>query len=188
MFKHAFIILLLLSQLCLAEAVQTGLQIGMNHSRFSGPVLPGKGVGLLPGFLIGGQLSWHWQAHLGLMSELNLTTRGCRINTIGDIQQSDIFIYAELPVLIKGYWRPVPCGPFLAVGSALNILILALNDVGMIKDIRGMDISLIVGGGFAFRKIALEFRLTRGLLNFNLAVPEKPLRHHTFSGLIGYRF
>ena len=107
--KIMLILLFVLSSsfiLFAGEIFATGLRIGYNSSKFTGADTPGKSVSNIPGFMIGGFVTYEFNEKFSFQPEMLLTTKGSFINTIGDIEQANIFIYLELPLLAKMKFLP----------------------------------------------------------------------------------
>ncbi|MCK4345881.1 MAG: PorT family protein, partial [Bacteroidales bacterium] len=123
-----------------------GIKFGFNNSKFTGKDIPGKGIGYMPGLTLGYFINYEVSSQFSLQSELLFTTKGSRINTVGDIYLYNIFTYMEIPVLAKWTfttekkWRP-----YLLGGPFLDMKILAFNEVEFLEDFRRIDLGLILG-------------------------------------------
>ena len=78
-----------------------GIKFGFNSSKFTGKDIPGKGIANIPGLTLGYFINYEVSNQFSLQSELLFTTKGSRINTVGDIYLHNIFTYMEIPVLAK---------------------------------------------------------------------------------------
>jgi len=167
----------------------TGIKIGYNHSTITGQNLPGKAVSGIPGFNIGGYYSYRFNDRYSLKNELSLVTKGCVINTVGDINLYNIFIYLELPVLAQITLKPhnklkliIYCGP------AISKKIVTLNFVGIVEDVRKVDCGLIIGAGIEYWKLSLDLRFNRSLIDFDLSDHTNALKNQSISVLAGFSF
>jgi hypothetical protein len=167
----------------------TGLKLGLNYSKFIGKDIPGKGVNSIPGFSLGGFLNYKINDRFSLQPEVLITTKGSNINTVGDINLHNIFIYFELPVLAKITFPTIQgMKPILFCGPAIDIKCLAINDTGMPDDIGKIDLGLVLDAGIEFSKISVDIRYNRGLLNFDKSADDISLKNSTISFIVGYLF
>ena len=167
----------------------TGLRIGYNSSKFTGKDTPGKAVRNIPGFAIGGFISFDLNKKFTVQPEILLTTKGCLINTIGDIEQANVFIYLEIPILVKMKFLPnAKLKPFIFGGPAISLNTLAINDVGVLDDIKKFDCGFIVGAGVDYRRISFDIRYEKGLINFDEYAGNIDLKNQTISFLLGIPF
>ena len=166
-----------------------GVKFGFNSSRFTGTDIPGKGVASMPGLTLGYFINYEVSSQFSLQSELLFTTKGSRINTVGDIYLHNIFTYIEIPVYAKWtfatekIWKP-----YLLGGPFLDIKLLAFNEEGFPEDFRKIDLGLILGGGVSFNKISLGMRYNHGFLNFDQSEKNINLKNQTISVVVGFSF
>jgi len=166
-----------------------GAKLGYSSSQFVGADIPGKGVSSQPGLTLGGYVSYEFNGTFSLQQEVLFTFKGSKINTIGDVWLSNIFLYLELPLLAKAtLLTESELRPNIYAGPALAVLIGAFNDTGFLEDIRSYDVGLVIGGGVDIWKLSLDLRLTQGLLNFDESASGIDLKHQTISVLMGYAF
>lgn len=166
-----------------------GAKLGYNSSQFVGADVPGKGISSQSGLTLGGYVTYEFNDMFSLQQEVLFTLKGSKINTIGDIWLSNIFLYVEMPLLAKATFLPESgLRPTVYAGPAVAVLIGAFNDKGLLEDIRSSDLGLVVGGGVEIWKLSLDLRLTRGLLNFDQSAAGIDLKHQTISVLMGYAF
>jgi len=185
------VILVMIISLSLHAGMITdiGMKIGYNSSTFGGKNLPGKGVSNVPGFTIGGYTSYKIGGKLYIQPEIMLATKGSKINTVGDIEQYNIFVYVEMPILLK--YRLIQTGNFHLsglCGPGLSLKALAMNDVGVLDNIRGFDAGVIAGFEVGLGRFAFEIRYEQGLLNFDTNDDEADLKNQTLSFLINIAF
>lgn len=184
-----FLFIFLSSKLIAGEFSGLGLKLGYNSSIFTGNDIPYKGVCSQPGLLLGGFVSYKFNETFSIQQEILFTTKGSKINIIGDIYLSNTFVYLELPFLakanfLKEYWLK----PNIYVGPAAAVLITAFNDRYFLDDIRSFDLGFVIGVGFEVWRVSLDFRLTKGLLNFDESANDIDLKNQTISMMVGYAF
>lgn len=171
------------------EITVTGLRIGYNSSKFTGNDTPGKVLNNIPGFTIGGFVSYDYNKRISFQPEILLTTKGSMINTIGDIEQANIFIYLEMPLLAKMRFLPnAKIHPSVFAGPAFGLKTLAINDVGVLDDINGFDCGFIVGTGLDYHRVSFEIRYEKGLINFDKSADNIDLKNQTISLIFGISF
>ncbi|GAH07218.1 unnamed protein product, partial [marine sediment metagenome] len=88
----ALVLFIISSSALKAEGfLSKGVNFGFNSSRFTGKDIPGKGIASIPGLTLGFFINYEISNQFSLQSELLFTTKGSRINTIGDIYLHNIF-------------------------------------------------------------------------------------------------
>jgi hypothetical protein len=168
---------------------RVGMKLGYNSSRFTGADLPGKGVDSQSGLALGGYVTYEFTETFSLQQEVLFTLKGSKVNTIGNVWLSNIFLYVEMPLLGKATFFPENrLRPNVYAGPAVAALIGAFNNTGLLEDIRSYDLGFVVGGGVEIWKLSLDLRLTRGLLNFDQSARGIDLKHQTISVMMGYAF
>ncbi len=182
-----FIIIFCTSALSAVTFSTTGMKLGLNYSKFIGKDIPGKGVNSIPGFSLGGFINYKINDRFSLQPEVLITTKGSLVNTIGDINLHNVFIYYEMPVLIK-FTFPGNRGfkPVLFCGPAVDVTCLTINDTNFPNDIRKIDLGFILDAGIEFSKISLDIRYNQGLLNFDKSADDISLKNSTISFIIGF--
>ena len=188
--KIAFLLFFFLSaKLIAGEFSGWGLKLGYNSSIFTGEDIPGKGVSSQPGLAIGCFICYEFDPMFSIQQEVLFTTKGSKINTIGDIYLSNTFVYLELPFLVKATFLP-ECWlkPNIYAGPAVDILITAFNDRYFLDDIRSFDLGFVIGIGFEVWRVSFDFRLTKGLINFDESAEDINLKNQTISAFIEYGF
>ena len=181
--------LLLASTSPAGEFNGTGMKLGQNSSIFTGNDIPGKGVSSQAGITLGGFLCYKINNRFSLQQEVLITTKGSKINEIGDVYLTNILIYFEFPLLGRMTFRPEHMlKPAIFLGPAVGIKVLAINDVGVLEDIRGLDFSVVLGVGIEVKKFSLDARLISGLVNFDQSADDIDLKNRTISILFGFAF
>jgi len=173
-----------------AEGVSSkGVKFGFNSSKFTGKDIPGKGIAPIPGLTLGYFINYEVSNRFSLQPELLFTTKGSRINTVGDIYLHNIFTYIEIPVLAK--WTFITekkWNPYLHGGPSLDFKLLAFNEEGFPEDFRKIDLGLILGAGIRFNKISLGMNYNHGFLNFDRSDENIDLKNQTISVVVGFSF
>jgi len=185
----AVFMLLSVSLLFSGEFSSRGMKIGLNSAKFVGKDIPEKDIRSIRGFAIGGFFSYKFNERYSIQPEFLFTTKGAKINTIGEVYLTNILAYFEFPVLVKMTILPErQTKPNIFCGPALAISYFALNDTGILEDIRNTDLGLIIGAGFEFWKILIDIRYTRGLLAFDESTENLDLKNSCISFMVGYSF
>jgi hypothetical protein len=166
-----------------------GAKLGYNSSTFVGANTPGKGISSQSGLTLGGYVTYEFNETFSLQQEVLFTLKGSKVNTIGDVWLSNIFLYVEMPLLAKATFLPESeLRPNVYAGPAVAALIGAFNNTGFLEDFRSYDFGLVIGGGVGIWELSLDLRLTKGLLNFDQSAAGIDLKHQTISVLMGYAF
>ncbi len=184
-----FLIMIISLSLHAGNITDIGMKIGYSSSVFSGKELPGKGVKHVPGFTIGGFATYGLNRNLSIQPELFLATKGSKINTVGDIEQYNIFVYVEMPILAK-YFLVNNSKFHLSgvLGPYFSMKALAMNDVGVLDNIRGFDSGIVAGVEVGIGRFAFEIRYEQGLVNFDTNTDDADLKNQTLSFIINIAF
>lgn len=169
----------------------TGIKLGYNYSTFIGNDKPGKDVSTIPGFAIGAFLCYKFNKTLSAQSEIYITTKGSRVNTIGDINKNNIFVYFQLPFLAKMTFFPENRShlkPFILFGPALSIKVMAMNFTGMLDNINPVDWGLIFRVGIEYWKISFEISYDNSITNFDKSTTHLDIRNQSISLITGFAF
>jgi hypothetical protein len=181
--------LLFTSNLKAGEFTGIGIKLGYNSSIFTGNDIPSKGVNSQAGFALGGFVCYKISNRFSLQQEAFITTKGAKINTVGDVYLSNMFMYFELPLLAKMTFRSEHrLKPYIFLGPAFGTTILAFNNVAVLEDIRGSDFGVVLGTGIEVWKFSFDIRFNKGLLNFDQSADNIDLKNRTFSILMGFAF
>ncbi len=183
------IIFLFVSVSLAGEFSGIGMKLGYNSSTFAGNDIPGKGVSSQGGLVIGGFFGYKFNQNFSLQQEILFTTKGAKINTIGDVYLNNIFMYFEFPLLAKMTFRPEQMlRPIVFLGPAFGINILAVNDTAVLEDIRAIDFGIVLGAGIEIWRFVMDVRLYEGLFNFDQSAGDIDLKNRTISIVTGYSF
>jgi hypothetical protein len=168
--------------------IQTGMTIGYNSSTFNGHDKPGKALKPIPGFYLGGIVNYSFNHKLSLLFNVALGSRGTKINTIDNLNEYVLFLYLDMPLVLKmNFCVDKKISPYLVFGGACGYNILALSQ-GILNDIRNFDIGIVSGAGVEFGKLSLGFRYNYGITRFDKSNLNLDLRNSTLSILLGMRF
>ncbi len=183
------IFFLLTPALIAGEFSKIGIKLGYNSSIFTGNDIPGKGVSSQGGVALGGFICYKFNQNFSLQQEVLFTSKGAKINTIGDVYLSNIFMYFELPLLAKMTFRSEHLlQPNIFIGPAFGLTIMAVNDVAVLEDIRSYDLGVVLGAGIDIWKFSFDTRFNFGLLNFDQSADDTDLKNRTFSIMVGFAF
>ncbi len=171
------------------EFSSTGLRIGINSSQFRGADIPGRGQEPQTGLSIGGFFNYKLNGRYSIQQELYIISKGARINTIGDVYQTNLLFYLECPVLVKKtFTSDSAIKPFVLIGPAAARKWFAMNNTGLIPKIRDFDLGLVFGYGFEFRRLDFDLRYNHGLLGFDQSDEDIDLRNSSWTVMLGYHF
>jgi hypothetical protein len=166
-----------------------GAKLGYNSSRFVGADIPGKGISSQSGLTLGGYATFELNETFSLQQEVLFALKGSKVNTVGDVFLSNIFLYVEMPLLAKAtFLADSWLRPNVYAGPAVAALIGAFNNTGLLEDIRSYDLGFVIGGGVEIWKLSLDLRLMNGLLNFDQSAAGIDRKHQTISVMMGYAF
>ena len=164
-----------------------GMLIGLNSATFVGSDLPGKSVRNIGGVTFGGFFSYRMSPHFVVQPELVLTTKGARINTIGDAELDNVFLYFEFPILVKYCFHPVKSiQPSIFCGPVAGLKYFAVNNVGIMEDIRHTDVGIVLGAGIDFWKMSLQIQYNRSLTGFDESEEQLDIKNSMISFVLGF--
>ena len=122
-----------------------------------------------------------------------LSQKGSRF-VLGDFEQVLELTYFEVPVLARINLTPAGGGGHIHVfsGAAFGFMLNAqevVDDEAEDVDelVRGDDFSLVFGGGFEYRKLVVDFRYTRGLIDIARR-DGRPMTTNAIGIMAGVRF
>ena len=185
------ICLLQLFTICFSQnKLQTGITIGYNSSTFIGNDKPGKGLKPIPGFYLGGIINYPLNERFSMLSNVSLGSRGTEINTISDLYEYVVFLYLDVPVVLKmNLFTDKKISPYVLLGSAFNYNILATSaSGGPLNDIKKVDLGIVSGLGLDIRKVSIGMRYNYGVTKFDNSNLKFGLHNSTLSILIGITF
>ena len=171
------------------DKLNTGLNVGYVSSTFSGNDIPGKGLASVSGALIGGYLRYCFNKNLSIQPELDVYSKGSRINTIDNLYEYVYLKYLEIPVLFVYRFRnEKKLQPIIIAGPALGINTGASGSRGYLNDVRKVDAGIIAGAGLEVWKLSFQVRYDYGLTRFDNSSQKLDLRNSAFSMLAGFNF
>ena len=147
---------------------ERGLILGFSGSNFVGSETNNK---FIPGITLGLYQHYNINHRFGLETGLLFTTKGSRLDAVGDLYMHQIITYMEVPVLAE--WILIPNEKrdlFLAGGAFLGVKLLAFNEVGFPDEIHRFDVGVHLGAGVKFRHISYGIEVKRGFLNIDKSV------------------
>ena len=166
-----------------------GLLMGFNTSSFWGSESTLKHSAYMPGMSIGFFQEFHLNSHLILGPEITFTTKGSRVQTVGDLYLHQVLTYMEIPLLANYVINPKGGSRvFLFTGPGFDMLLLAFNEVGFPEDIARFDVGAILGIGIRWNKMRIRFHMNQGLLDLDQSNMETNVKNRTFSFAIGLSF
>jgi hypothetical protein len=176
---------------CFAQnKLHTGVTIGYNNSTFIGNDKPGKGLKPIPGFYLGGIINYRINERFTLLSNVALGSRGTEINTISDLYEYVLFLYLDVPVMLKlNFFTDKKISPYALLGSAFDYNIIATSvSGGALYDIKKFDLGIVSGLGLDIGKVSLGVRYNYGVTKFDNSNLKLGLRNSTVSFLVGIMF
>ena len=133
------------------------------------------------------------QDRFALQLEGLLAQKGSRF-VLGPFEQTLELTYFEIPVLARINLTPAGGGGHIHIfsGAAFGFLLNAqevVDDEAEDVDelVRGDDFSLVFGGGFEYRKLVIDLRYTRGLIDIARR-NGRPMTTNAIGIMAGVRF
>lgn len=145
-----------------------GLLLGFGLSNFNGAASSYENNKFIPGITLGFYHDFRIKPRFELGTGLLFSTKGSRLDAVGDLYMHQILTYLELPVLAA--WTAFSlekANIFLAGGAYLGVKLLAFNEVGFPEEIQGFDVGLEMGAGLKFKKCSYRLELKQGLVNID---------------------
>jgi hypothetical protein len=172
-FIPSFFVLVMISLFSCAQENITGMRLGYNSARFTGNSISGTENKNIPGFYIGGFYKKDF-SKFDIQTELLLTSKGYKIKSVGDTYLSNVFLYLELPLLLKkDLLSNEKNSLYFIAGPVLMLKVIAINLVSEIEGINNFDSSINVGLEFQHNNISLDLRLNQSFINFDKIEPSK---------------
>jgi len=186
----AVVFLLMISLSALAQdKLNTGLNVGYVTSTFLGDDIPGKGLASVSGSLIGGYLRYSFNKNISIQPELDVYSKGSRINTIDNLYEYVYLEYLEIPVLFSYRFRnEKKLQPIIIAGPALGINTSASGSRGYLNDVKRLDAGFIASAGIEVWKLSFQVRYDWGLTRFDNSSQKLDLRNSALSVLVGFNF
>ena len=166
-----------------------GLVLGLSASNFAGSEAAAAENKFIPGFSLGFYQDFIFNHRYSLETGLLLTSKGSRLNAVGDLYLHQVLIYLEIPVLAE--CKLIIREKFslhVAGGAYMGLKLIAFNEVGFPNEINGLDAGVDVGLGVRFRHFSYRIDVKRGFLNVDKGEPPVNYKNLTFSLLVGISF
>ena len=159
-----------------------GLLLGFNASSFSGSETSIENNKLMPGLTIGFFYEIEIAPRLAFSPEFSFTTKGSRLQSVGDLYLHQVLTYLEMPVRV--IWT-IKSGKrvslFLSGGPALDFMLLAFNEVGFPEEIARFDMGVDLGTGIRWQKVQFRVHLTQGLTDLDRSMSLNRIKNRTLS-------
>jgi len=143
-----------------------GLIIGFGGSTFVGSASSGDNNKFLPGMTLGFFQDFPVKPHFDLEAGIQFSTKGSRLDAVGELYLHQVVTYLELPV--KATWMFLPgekANLFLSGGTFFGIKLLAFNEVGFPEEINGLDVGLDLAAGVRLNRVRFKLEFKQGLLD-----------------------
>ena len=166
-----------------------GLVLGLSASNFAGPEAATADNKFIPGLCLGFYQDFIFNHRYSLETGLILTSKGSRLNAVGDLYLHQILTYMEIPVL--GECKLISREKLsfhVAGGAYLGLKLLAFNEVGFPEEINGLDAGVDVGLGVRFRHFSYKIDVKRGFLSVDKGESSLSYKNLSFSLLMGISF
>ena len=196
--RHIIVLLLLIlcsSALLLSQEPgegigrSRGLYLGLSASNFAGSDASLADNKFIPGFSLGFYQNFMINHRYSLETGLLLTSKGSRLDAVGDLYMHQVLTYMEIPVL--GECKLISGEKLsfhVAGGAYMGLKLLAFNEVGFPEEINSMDVGVGVGLGVRFRHFSYRVDVKRGFLSVDKGNPPVDYKNLTFSLLMGISF
>ena len=166
-----------------------GLLLGLSASNFAGTEASHVDNRFIPGLSLGFFQDFEINHRFSLETGLLLSSKGSRLDAVGDLYLHQVISYLEIPILgecklIDGEKASV----HMAGGLYLGLKLLAFNEVGFPEEIHRLDVGLDAGLGVRFRSFFYRIDVKRGLLNVDQSEPSVDYKNLTVSLLVGIAF
>jgi len=166
-----------------------GLLLGFNASSFTGSEILNEKSAYLPGMCIGFFQEFNLGPGLAIGPEISFTSKGSRIQTVGDLYLHQVVTYLEVPVLLSWILNPgQKCRGFLSAGPSFGLMLLAFNEVGFPEDIERFDMGVELGAGVRWQKLRLRFHINQGFLDLDKSDSSGSIRNRTLSFTLALSF
>ena len=166
-----------------------GLLLGPGISNFSGGETSTAENRFIPGLSLGFYQNFVISRRCSLETGLLLTSKGSRLDVVGDLYLHQVLTYLEAPLLGEyQFFISEKVRFHLAGGAYLSMKLLAFNEVGFPEQIHRMDMGLDVGLGMRFRTFSYRIEVKRGLLEVDKCEQVVNYKNLTVSLLVGIAF
>lgn len=169
--------------------IHRGLLFGFNYSTFAGSEQTLESNRYLPGVTFGMYQVIDMGARVFLEQDLSFTTKGSRLQTIGDLYLHQVVTYMELPLLAG--WNISSGKKITAVlsgGPTIGLRLLAFNEVGFPEETAWADLGAQLGFGLRWEKFRIRLHANQGLLDLDRSSSATCVKNRTFSFTLGLLF
>lgn len=200
--QSIIVVLLLLVSFARAQGLTIGPNIGLNIANIGGKDAPSY-LGSKVGIMFGGYLNYPFAKMFALEPAINYTMLGASGSTQG-VNVTVSANYIEVPVLLRFYIplegrqtiRPsIYAGPAIGLNLSANVNQQAngqSQDTDIGKQTKSMDLSLVFGGGVAFKlgtgNLDLSLRYTVGLTTTDNSGNNQTITANAFAIVAQYGF
>ena len=166
-----------------------GLYLGLSASNFVGSEASTADNKFLPGFSLGFYQDFMINHRYSFETGLLLTSKGSRLDAVGDLYMHQVLTYMEIPVLGECKLIQGEQSNFVVVGGGfIGLKLLAFNEVGFPEEINCLDVGVDLGLGMHFRHFSYRLDVKRGFLSIDKSEPPVDYKNLTFSLLVGILF
>jgi hypothetical protein len=190
-----------------AIGIEKGVKAGVNLASFRGEFADIADPKVKTGFVGGAFVAFGFAPDLAVQVEALYSQKGAKFegvrvdeggNPRGPFETVVRVDYLEIPVLLRGtLLRGAPVHPVYFVGPTAGIDLGGtvetehFDDVDL-KDLKGVDLGLALGGGAAFglgrQKVTAEFRYTTGFADIYDLSGNAASINSVYSFLVGFAF
>jgi len=166
-----------------------GLFLGVGASNFVGSSFSQASNKFIPGITLGFCQEFRFRSNFNLQTGLMFSSKGSRLDAVGDLYLHQFITYLELPV--RAAWtilQKEKAQIFLSAGTYLGLKILAFNEVGFPEEIKGFDVGLDLGAGVKFQKLSFRLEVKQGFLNLDQSNTGLKYRNQSLFMVMGMLF
>lgn len=168
---------------------ERGLLIGFNASSFSGTESTISNSSYIPGLAIGFFQEFRITPGILIGPEIVFTTKGSRIETVGDLYLHQVITYAEVPLLVSWVINPGDSTRlFLSGGPTFGVMLLAFNEVGFSQEISRFDMGAELAIGVRWEMMRFRVQLNQGLMDVDNSSSITTVKNRTLSLYFGLSF
>jgi len=157
------LLLILLISLNPIAGQERGVILGVGMSNFTGSE-PGEQYRSVPGISLGAYLTTPITKKTSLKFTVLVMNKGALISSVGDLYLHNVLIYAGSPIHLTS--KLLDLGSFVIdgeLGMMPSLLILGINDLGLMENIHRWDIGLLAGISINHSAARLCLQVDQGL-------------------------
>jgi len=168
---------------------ERGLILGFNSSTFTTAGHSFEDLKYIPGITLGFYQEFEINPRFVVEPEFLFTTKGSRIQTVGELYLHQVFTYLEIPVLAKWIINPQKnVRMFLVGGPFFDLKLIAFNEVGFPDEISQVDVGADLGAGVKFHKLSFKIIMKQGFLDMDKSEAADSYKNRTLSLVAGISF